>query len=118
VPSISSLNPTQVAAGSQIQLLAINGTNFLSSSAVTYNGIIHNSALQSPTQLQVALGPSDVANTCQCAVVVTNPSPGGGASAPVSFAVVSGTPTGNFNVTLTASSGPISHSTTVSVTIQ
>jgi subtilase family serine protease len=118
VPAISSLNPTQVAAGSQIENLYINGTNFLSSSTVTYNGTLHNSSLQSPSQIQIALGPSDVANACQCAVVVTNPSPGGGSSSPVNFGVVSGTPTGNFDVTVTASSGPISHTMTLPVTVQ
>jgi hypothetical protein len=118
VPAISSLNPTQVAAGSQVQNLYINGTNFLSSSTVTYNGTIRNSSLQSATQLQIPLGPNDVAAAGQYPVIVTNPTPGGGPSAPVNFAVVTGTPTGNFNVTLTASSGQLSHNTTVSVTVQ
>ncbi|HEY6370561.1 MAG TPA: Ig-like domain repeat protein [Candidatus Sulfotelmatobacter sp.] len=118
IPSISSLSPTQVAAGSQIQSLYINGSNFLSSSTVTYNGTLHNSSLQSPTQIQIALGPGDVGTTGQYPVVVTNPSPGGGSSAPLNFAVVSGTPTGVFSVTLTASSGPITHSTTLSMTVQ
>jgi hypothetical protein len=118
VPSISSLNPTQIAAGSQIQSLYINGSNFLSSSTVTYNGTLHNSSLQSPTQIQIALAPSDVASTGQYPVVVTNPSPGGGSSAPTNFAVVTGTPTGSFNITLTATSGPITHSTTLSMNVQ
>jgi Pro-kumamolisin, activation domain/Bacterial Ig-like domain (group 3) len=118
VPSISSLNPAQIAAGSQIQNLYVNGSNFLSSSTVTYNGTLHNSALQSNNQIQIALGPADVATTGQYPVVVTNPSPGGGASTPVNFAVVTGTPTGNFYVTLTATSGPITHSTTLSMNVQ
>jgi hypothetical protein len=118
VPSISSLNPTQIAAGSQIQSLYINGSNFLSSSTVTYNGTLHNSSLQSATQIQIALAPSDVATTGQYPVVVTNPSPGGGASAPTNFAVVTGTPTGSFNITLSATSGPITHSTTMTMNVQ
>jgi hypothetical protein len=118
VPSISSLNPTQIAAGSQIQSLYIDGSNFLSSSTVTYNGTLHNSSLQGPTQIQIALAPSDVASTGQYPVVVTNPSPGGGSSAPTNFAVVTGTPTGSFSITLTATSGPITHSTTLSMNVQ
>ena len=118
VPSISSLNPTQVAAGSQIQNLYINGSNFMSSSTVTYNGVPHNSSLQSPTQIQIALGQNDVANTGQYPVIVTNPTPGGGPSPPVNFAVVTGTPTGNFNFTMTASVGAITHTTTLSLTVQ
>lgn len=118
VPSISSLSPTQVAAGSQIQNLYINGSNFLTSSTVTYNGTLHNSSLQSPTQIQIALGPNDVANTGQYPVVVTNPSPGGGASAPSNFNVVTGTPTGTFYLTLSASSGAITHTTTMVMDVQ
>ncbi len=57
IPSISSLTPAQVAAGSQIQNLYINGSNFLGSATVTYNGTQHNSSFQSPTQIQIALAP-------------------------------------------------------------
>ena len=67
VPSISSLSPTTVAAGSQTQGLYINGTNFMSTSTVTYNGVLHNSSLQSPTQLQIAFSPSDLATIGQYA---------------------------------------------------
>ena len=118
MPSISTLSPTQVAAGSQIQNLYINGSNFMSSSTVTYNGTLHNSSLQSPTQMQIALGPGDVAASGKYPVVVTNPSPGGGPSAPVNFNVVTGTPTGTFYVTLSATSGPITHNTTLFMLVQ
>ena len=118
VPSISSLSPTQVAAGSQVNSLYINGSNFMSSSTVNYNGTLHNSSLQNSTQIQIALGPDDVATTGQYPVVVTNPTPGGGASAPVDFAVVTGTPTGAFYITLTASCGPITHTTTMIMYVQ
>ena len=118
VPSISSLSPAQVAAGSQIQYLYINGSNFMSSSTVTYNGNFHVSSLLNPTQLQIGLESTDVATTGQYSVVVTNPSPGGGPSAPANFDVVTGTPTGTFSITLTASSGPLSNVATLSVNVQ
>jgi hypothetical protein len=118
VPAITSLNPTQIAAGSQVQSLYVNGTNFLSTSTVNYNGTLHNSSLQSPTQIQVALGPSDVAATGSYPVVVTNPGPGGGASAPVNFSIVTGTPTGYFTPTMNATLGPITHNAQLSMQIQ
>lgn len=90
----------------------------MSSSTVTYNGVLHNSSLQSPTQLQIALSPNDIATTGQFPLVVTNPSPGGGASAPMNFAVLTGTPTGTFYATLTASSGPITHNVTLFILVQ
>lgn len=118
VPSISSLSPAQVAAGSQVQNLYINGSNFMSTSTVTYGATPRNSSLQSANQIQIALEPSDVATTGQFPVVVTNPGPGGGPSAPVSFSVLSGTPTGTFYATLTASSGPITHSVELFILVQ
>ncbi|HTS36064.1 MAG TPA: Ig-like domain repeat protein [Candidatus Solibacter sp.] len=118
VPSITSLNPTQVAAGSQINSLYVNGTNFMGTSTVTYNGTLHNSSLQSSTQIQIALGPDDVASTGSYPVVVSNPAPGGGPSAPMNFAVVTGTPTGYFTANMNATIGPITHSAQLSMNIQ
>lgn len=118
VPSVSSLSPAQVAAGSQVQNLYINGSNFLASSTVTYNGALRNSSLQGPTQLQIGLAPGDVATIGAYPVVVTNPSPGGGASTPVNFNVVKGTPTGMFTITLSATSGPITHTTSMNMAVQ
>jgi hypothetical protein len=118
VPSISSLSPTQQAAGSQSQALTINGTGFISSSAVTYNGTAHASTFVSASQLTTTLTASDMTTTGNFPVVVTNPTPGGGASSPVNFNVVTGTPVGTFNVTVTATSGTTQHSTTFALTVQ
>jgi len=118
VPMISLLSPAQVAAGSQIENLYINGSNFTSSSSVTFNGTLRNSSLQSTTQLQIPIIASDVATKGKYPVVVTNPSPGGGSSAPVSFGVVSGTPTGVFSFTMAATVGPITHNATLNMVVQ
>lgn len=119
VPSITSLSPTQQAAGSQGQVLAINGSGFVSSSTATYNGAAHTVTYGgSSTQISIALTASDLAATGNFPVVVTNPSPGGGVSSPVNFNVVTGTPTGSFNVTVTASSGSLTHNTTFTLTVQ
>ena len=118
VPAVTSLSPAKAAAGSQVQNLYVNGTNFLSTSTVTYNGVLHNSSLQSPTQIQIALAPNDVAATGSYPVVVTNPSPGGGSSAPMTFSVVTGTPTGYFTANMNATIGPITHSSQLSIQIQ
>jgi hypothetical protein len=118
VPSIASLSPTQMAAGSVGQNLIINGSGFIGSSSVTYNGTAHVSTLLSASQLSLALSASDVGTTGTYAVVVTNPAPGGGASSAVNFSVVTGTPAGSFPVTVTGTSGPLTHSTTFSLVVQ
>jgi len=118
VPSITSLSPTQQAAGSQSQTLSINGSGFIAGSTVTYNGVSHASTLMNTSQLQITLAGSDMATTGSFPVVVSNPSPGGGNSSPVDFNVVSGTPTGNFTVTVSASSGSLAHTTSFNLTVQ
>jgi hypothetical protein len=118
VPSITSLSPTQQASGSASQTLTINGSGFISSSAVTYNSVAHASTFLGSSQLSISLSANDLANTGTYPVMITNPAPGGGASSLVDFSVVTGTPTGTFNVTVTASSGSLTHSASFALIVQ
>ena len=54
-PTISSLSPTSATAGAAAQTLTINGTDFVSISSVTYNGVAHTAKLSSSTQLTITL---------------------------------------------------------------
>jgi trimeric autotransporter adhesin len=114
----AALSPAQQAAGSQGQALTINGSGFMNTSIVTYNNLTHQSTFTSSSQLSIALTASDLAATGNYPVVVTNQAPGGGASGSVNFDVVTGTPTGTFNVTVSGSSGSVTHTTTFSLTVQ
>ena len=87
VPAITSLSPASGTAGGAAQTLTINGTNFGTTSTVTYDGVAHTATVVSPTQLTIVLSASDQATAGTFAVVVTNPAPGGGASSPVGFSV-------------------------------
>ena len=93
VPGITGLSPTSVTAGAAAQTLIINGTNFLSTSTVTYNGVVHTSTFVSAAQLTITLTVSDQATVGSYAVVVTNPLPGGGASNSANFNVNNPVPT-------------------------
>ncbi|MGA8538426.1 MAG: Ig-like domain-containing protein, partial [Terriglobales bacterium] len=118
-PSIASLSPTQQAAGSQLQALTINGSGFTSTSTATYDGFPHTVSFGSASQISIALKASDLAATGTFPVVVTNPAPGGGSSNGANFTVVTGTPTGTFNnVTVTATSGSVTHTTTFTLVVQ
>ncbi|MGO8819065.1 MAG: IPT/TIG domain-containing protein [Terriglobia bacterium] len=88
-PSITSLSPNSATAGAAAQTLTINGTNFLSTSTVTYNNVAHTAAFVTATKLTIALSASDQATAGTYAVVVTNPAPGGGASNAGDFTVKS-----------------------------
>jgi hypothetical protein len=86
-PTLASLAPSSALAGSAAQTLTINGTNFVSSATVTYNGAAHTANFISSTQLTISLSASDQAAARTYPVVVTNPAPGGGASNSISFTV-------------------------------
>jgi ribosomal protein S8E len=86
-PTLTGLSPASAVVGAAAQTLTLTGTNFLSSSTVTYNGVAHTPTLVSSTQLTISLSTSDQATAGTYAVVVTNPTPGGGASNSVNFTV-------------------------------
>jgi len=87
VPTVASLSPSSLTAGAAAQTLTISGTGFLSSSTVTFNGAAHAAADVSASELTISLTTADLATAGSYPVVVTNPAPGGGASAPASFTV-------------------------------
>jgi hypothetical protein len=88
VPTITSLSPWVVIAGVAAQTLTINGTNFLASSTVTFNGTAHAATFVSATSLTIPLTAADQAKAGAYPVVVMNPTPGGGSSTAMNFTVV------------------------------
>ena len=86
-PTVSGISPTSAEAGAAAQTLTITGTNFLSTSTVTYNGVSHTATLVSASQLTIPLSTSDQATAGTYPVVVTNPAPGGGSSTATNFTV-------------------------------
>ena len=87
VPAITTLSPASAAAGAAAQTLIINGTNFVSTSTVTYNAMAHTATYISSTELEITLSASDQATAGTYPVIVTNPAPGGGTSNSVNFTV-------------------------------
>ncbi len=79
-PALTSLSPASAQAGAGAQSLTLNGTNFLSTSVVTYNGVGHAATFINSNTLTIALSAADQATAGAYPVVVTNPGPGGGAS--------------------------------------
>src|SRR5690349_1545720 len=87
IPSITSISPSSANVGSQQQALTIQGSNFLSSSTVTYNGQARPATFLSSTQLGIALTADDQSAAGTYPIVASNPAPGGGASNSVNFTV-------------------------------
>jgi hypothetical protein len=88
VPSILSLYPDFVPAGSAGFTLSVNGSNLNASSVVEWNGSPRLTSLYSPGQLQVQVSTSDIAHAGYGQITVSNPGPGGGLSNPAEFQVL------------------------------
>jgi sugar lactone lactonase YvrE len=80
VPTITSLSPISATAGAPSQTITVNGSGFISTTTVTYNGAAHTATLVSSTQLIITLSATDLAAAGTFSVVVNNPTPGGGAA--------------------------------------
>ncbi len=112
VPSIATILPTSVAAGSGSFTLTVNGTNFLPSSIVTFNGLPLATTFMNSTQLTATVPASDVAASQTAQIAVINPAPGGGNSTPLNLIVALPTPP---VITVTA---PANNSSTNTPTVQ
>jgi hypothetical protein len=87
VPSITSINPTQVIAGSGPLTLTINGSGFVPNSIVRVNNADHPKIFVSANQLIATLSADDVIGGGVLHITVFNMAPGGGTSNDVTLAV-------------------------------
>jgi hypothetical protein len=91
-PTITSISPTGVLAGSSSQTLNVTGSGYISSTAATLNGAALQTTYVSGTSLQVAVPASALAAGQVGKLVLSKPSPGGGSSGPSSLSIMSPTP--------------------------
>jgi subtilisin len=84
-PAIASLSPASLPAGSGALTLTVNGTGFVSSSIVQWNGSARVTTFVSASQLRAAITAADLGPMGSFPVTVVSPAPGGGTSAPAFF---------------------------------
>jgi serine protease len=92
-PTLTGINPTSATAGGPALTLTVNGTGFVNSSVVRWNGANRTTTYVSGTQLTAAITPADIAAAGTANVTVFNPAPGGGTSAAATFTVNNPVPT-------------------------
>ena len=92
-PTLASIAPTSMVAGSAAFTLTVDGSSFTASSVVSWNGSARPTTYVSATRLTAAISATDVASVGSAQVTVTTPAPGGGASGAATF-VVSAAPQG------------------------
>ena len=86
-PTVTSLSPTSATAGGVAFALTVNGTSFVSTSVVKFNGAAKTTTFVSATQLTAAISAADIATAGSTTVTVSNPAPGGGTSGNLSFTI-------------------------------
>ncbi len=91
-PTISGVNPTTLATGSNGATLTITGTGFIAGSVVRLNGDVRQTTFVSATQLTAQLTANDLSVSGTAAVTVFNAAPGGGASNAVTLSITNPTP--------------------------
>ncbi len=84
-PTVSSIAPSSATAGSADFTLTVNGSGFISSSQVQWNGSNRTTTFVSSTELTAAIPASDLAVAGTANVTVVTPPPGGGTSPIVVF---------------------------------
>ena len=87
IPRLNSLSPTSIGAGSPAFTLTINGTNFVESSIVRWNGQDLVTTFFSSNQLTAQVPINDIATPGSATITIFNPSPGGGNSNPLTFTI-------------------------------
>ena len=92
VPTVSSISPTSATAGGSAFTLTVNGTNFVNSSKVRWNGSDRTTTYVNSTQLTASITAADIASVGTATVTVFTPTPGGGTSGGVTFTINSTSP--------------------------
>jgi uncharacterized protein (TIGR03437 family) len=109
VPTLTNLNPNSAIAGGAAFNLVVTGTNFVQTSVVNFNGQARSTTFNSSTQLTAAILAADIQNVGTPGVTVTNPAPGGGTTAPLTFNITASNPVPlitTLNPTAASAGGP------------
>ena len=86
-PTVRSLSPSALNAGSAATVVNIIGTGFVAGTGVLVNGASRPATLVSATAMTVALTSADVASAGSLGITAVNPAPGGGVSSSSSIAI-------------------------------
>lgn len=91
-PTISSISPASVTAGSEALTLTINGTGFLTTTTVQVGGVADATTYVSGTEVTATVTASQVLNAGQLSVVAFNGTASSASGTPVNLQVTARTP--------------------------
>ena len=107
VPALTSTLPVSAPAGAAALSLTVNGSGFVASSIVRWNGADRVTTFVSSTQLRAAISASDLAAPGTAQISVFNPAPGGGLSPSRPFSIVASSPTLSVSATTAQPGGSV-----------
>jgi hypothetical protein len=87
LPSIGTISPTSARAGGTAFTLTVNGSGFVPTSRVRWNGSNRTTTFVSSVQVTAAITATDIAIARTRNITVNNPTPSGGTSNTVIFTV-------------------------------
>lgn len=87
-PVASAVIPASVVQSNVALSLTVNGTDFLRSSLIRWNGVDHSTEFVNANQLKTTISVADQAAIEDAAVTVFNPAPAGGVSGALAFTVL------------------------------
>ena len=86
-PTVASISPSALNAGSAATVVNIVGTGFVAGAGVLVNGASRPATLVSATAMTVALTSADLSSAGSLGITAVNPAPGGGISSASSIAI-------------------------------
>src|ERR1035437_5510591 len=89
VPVALTLSPSSAAAGGSSFTLTVNGSSFISSSIVKWNGTSLTTTYVSASQIKATVPAANIASGGTATVTVFNPTLGGGTSSGLTFTITS-----------------------------
>ncbi len=87
VPAIGSISPSSATAGGVAFTLTVNGSGFVTTSVVNWNGAPRTTTFSSSTMVTASISAADIATAGTVSVTVVNGSPGGGTSNAMTFTI-------------------------------
>jgi 6-phosphogluconolactonase len=90
VPTIASLSPAMTVNGGAGFTLIVNGSDFVLTSVVQWNGSNRSTTFVSSSQVTAEVSATDIATAGAATITVFNPTPGGGSSNSATFTITTG----------------------------
>jgi photosystem II stability/assembly factor-like uncharacterized protein len=87
MPAIASLNPNSRTVGGVAFTLTINGSNFVPSSEIYWNGTKYETTFVNASRLTTIIDPQRIVRAGTASIQVSNPSPSGGLSNAMAFTI-------------------------------